>query len=159
MKKTGIILMILLLSWGGITRTEAQTLSREQTETIQLQVDSVFQNMVSIAEKLDIDRLSSGVDDTREAGFISNGKYYARYSVLIEDFKKNAQGLDHQVISVKEKKISVLSDKIVVLTAKGVAVAFISDGREISADFHWSFIYEKTDTDWKVIYSHQSIVK
>lgn len=118
MNKLTIISILFLLSFGFITQAKGQTLSNRQTEQIKNQVDSMFQKMVVLAEKLEFNELSSGVNDTREAGFITNGKYYARYSSLIED-----------------------------------------DGREIAADFHWSFVYEKVDNDWKVIYSHQSTTR
>lgn len=159
MNKLTIISILFLLSFGFITQAEGQTLSYRQTEQIKNQVDSVFQKMLVFAEKLEFNELSSGVNDTREAGFITNGKYYARYSSLIEDVKINAQGISQQDISIKEKKITVLSDKIVLMTASGVAKANLDDGREIAANFHWSFVYEKIDNDWKVIYSHQSTTR
>ena len=159
MNKLTIISILFLLSFGFITQTKGQTLSNRQTEQIKNQVDSVFQKMVVLAEKLEFNKLSSGVNDTHEAGFISNGKYYARYSALIEDVKNNAQGISHQDISVREKKITVLSDKIVLMTASGVAKANLNDGRVIAADFQWSFVYEKIDNEWKVIYSHQSTTR
>lgn len=153
------LLITLFLSFGFISQSTGQTLTKKQTEQIKNQVDSVFQKMVLLAEKLDFNQLSSGVDDTREAGFITNGKYYAHYATLIEDVKSNARGLSRQNISVKEKKISVLSDKLTLMTVSGVSKAILDDGREISADFHWSFVYEKIHNSWKVIYSHQSIVR
>lgn len=159
MNKLIIISVSFLLSFGFITQSEGQTLSKRQTEIIQNQVDSMFQKMVVFAEKLDFDELSSGVNDTHEAGFITNDKYYASYSSLIEDVKTNARGISKQDISIKEKKITVLSDKIVLMTASGVAKANLDDGREIAADFHWSFVYEKMDNNWKVIYSHQSTTR
>lgn len=159
MNKLTIISILFLLSFGFITQAIGQTLSNRQTEQIKNQVDSMFQKMLVLAEKLEFNKLSSGVNDTHEAGFITNGKYYARYSSLIEDVKINAQGISQQDISIKEKKITVLSDKIVLMTASGVAKAKLDDGREIAADFHWSFVYEKIDNDWKVIYSHQSTTR
>ncbi|MGE0019619.1 MAG: nuclear transport factor 2 family protein [Draconibacterium sp.] len=159
MNKLTIISILFLLSFGFVTQAEGQTLSNRQTEQIKNQVDSVFQKMIVLAENLEFNKLSSGVHDTREAGFITNGKYYARYSSLIEDVKNNAQGISHQDISIKEKKITVLSDKIVLMTASGVAKANLNDGRVIAADFQWSFVYEKIDNEWKVIYSHQSTTR
>lgn len=159
MKKLIIISISFLLSFGLIEQSEGQTLSKRQTELIKDHVDSIFQKMLVFAEKLDFDELSSGVDDTHGAGFITNGKYYSEYSSLIEDVKLNAQGISQQDISIKEKKITVLSKDIVLLTASGVAKAYINDGREIAANFNWSFVYEKIDNKWKVIYSHQSTTR
>ena len=157
MKKLIIIPIFFLLSFGFISQSKGQTLSQSQTELIKNQVDSVFQKMVVSAEKLDFDKLSSGVDDTHKAGFISNNKYYSDYSTLINDVKLNAQGISSQDISIQEKNITILSDKIVLLTSSGVAKAYINDGREIAANFYWSFIFERINNDWKVVYSHQSI--
>jgi hypothetical protein len=159
MKNLTILSISFLLLLGLITQAEGQTLSNRQTELIKNQVDSMFQKMLVFAERLDFNAISSGVNDKHEAGFITNDKYYARYSSMIEDVKTNAQGIDRQDISIKEKKITVLSDKIVLLTASGVAKAILEDGREIAADFHWSFVFEKINEGWKVIYSHQSTTK
>lgn len=157
MNKLIIFSISLLLSFGFITKSKSQNLSKTQTELIQLEVDSIFQSMVVSAEKLDFDKLSSGVNDSHKVGFISNGKFYTDYSSLIDDVKTTAQGISYQDISVKNKKITVLSDKIVILIVSGVSKARINDGREIAADFHWSFVYEKLENDWKVVYSHQSL--
>jgi hypothetical protein len=159
MKKLKIISVILLLSFGLMTQAEGQTISAKQSELIKNQVDSIFKTMVVFAEKLDFNKLSSGVNDSHGAGFITNSKYYADFASLIENVKSNAQGISKQDISIKEKKITVLSDKIVLLTASGTSKAFINDGREISIDFHWSFVYEKIHNNWKVIHSHQSVLK
>lgn len=157
MRKLIIFSISFFLSFGFITKSKSQNLSKTQTELIQLEVDTIFQKMVVLAEKLNFDKLSSGVNDSHKAGFISNGKYYTNYSSLIDNVKTTAQGISYQDISVKNKKITVLSDKIVILTASGVSKARIDDGREIAADFHWSFVYEKFDNNWKVVYSHQSL--
>ena len=154
-----IILISFLFSFGIINHLDGQSLSKSQTELYKKQVDSVFQEMLAYAEKLDFDKLSLGVNDKHKVGFISNGKYYADYSTLINDVKLTAKGISHQDISIKDKKITVLSDKVVILTASGLSSAKINDGREIVADFHWSFVYEKTNNNWKVIYSHQSLAK
>ncbi len=159
MNKLIIISIFFLLSFGFISQSKGQTLSERQTELIKNQVDSIFKKMVVFAEKLDFDKLSSGVDDTHRAGFISNNKYYSDYLTLINDVKLNAQGINNQDISIQEKKITVLSDKIVLLTASGVSKAYINDGREVAVNFHWSFIYERINNNWKVIYSHQSTTR
>jgi hypothetical protein len=71
--------------------------------------------------------------------------------------KLNAQGVGQQDISIKEKKITVLSNKIVLMTVSGVSMANLPDGREITVNFQWSFVFEKINNSWKVIHSHQSI--
>lgn len=156
MNKLIFISLFLLISFGFNSNLKCQTLSVAQKEITKNCIDSIFQSMVAIAERLDFDKLSSGVDDSHGAGFISNGKYYTDYLTLADDVKLNARGISHQNISVKEKKITVIADNIVLLTASGVASASTIDGREFSANFHWSFVYEKKDHNWNVIYSHQS---
>ena len=159
MKKLIFISITFLLSYGLSAQSEGQTLSKSKTELIKNEVDSIFQKMIVFAEKLDFNALSSGVDDTHEAGFITNGKYYSDYISLVNDLKLAAQGISRQAISVNEKKITVLSDRIVLMTASGISKAYITDGRELTINFHWSFVYEKMDNNWKVIYSHQSTTR
>lgn len=159
MKKLILISAFTIIALGFIAPLEGQTLSEKQSEQIKNRVDSVFQKMVAFAEKLDFDAISSGVDDSHGAGFITNNRYYLRYDSLVNDTKSNAQGISKQEISITEKKTTVLSDKIVLMTVSGVAKAYINDGREISVNFHWSFVYEKIGNYWKAIHSHQSTVR
>lgn len=156
MYKTIVLSISIFFLFGFVAQSQGQNVSKAQSEVIKKQVNIVFQEMVEIAEELNFDELSSGVDDKHGAGFISNGRYYTYYNTLLMDVKANAQGLNRQDISIKEKKITVLSQKNALMTVSGVARATLIDGREISAKFHWSFVYELIDTKWKVIYSHQS---
>lgn len=155
MKRLIIVLISFLLSYGLTFHIAAQSLTEQQAGLIKNEVDAIFDEMLISAEKLDYDELSSGVDDTYRAGFIINGKYYSQYSLLIDDLKLSAQGVGQQDISIKEKKITVLSDKIVLITVSGVSKATLPDSREITANFNWSFVFEKNNR-WKVIHSHQS---
>ena len=159
MKKLKLVSIFLFLLLGFVAQSKGQNVFKVQKEFIKNEVDSVFQKMLIFAEEINFNGLSSGVDDKHEAGFITNGKYYADYPSLISDFKSNAQGISHQDISIKDKKITVLSPKNVLMTASGVAKATLKDGRVITANFHWSFVYELIDNNWKVIYSHQSLAK
>lgn len=156
MNKIITISAFAIIAFGFIAPLEGQTPSDKQTERIKKQVDSVFQKMVVFAEKLDFEAISTGVDDSHGAGFITNSRYYSRYITLVSDVKSNAQGVSKQAISITDKKTTVLSDRIVLMTVSGVAKAYINDGREISVNFHWSFVYEKIGNSWKVIHSHQS---
>ncbi len=159
MNKLIIISIYFLLSFGFITRLEGQTLPKNQSEIIKNQVDSVFSEMVSSAEKLDIKGLNSGVNDAHTAGFISNGKYYTSYAALAEETESLVRGISKQNISFKDKMITVLSDNIVLVTTSGVSRAYLDDGRELVVNFQWSFLYEKIDNNWKVIHSHQSTTR
>lgn len=159
MNKLIVNLISVLLLFGFTNQLVAQSLTDSQTQLCEKQVDSVFQEMLVLAEKLDFDKLSLGVNDKHKAGFISSGKYYADYANLANEVETTAKGISHQDISIKDKTITVLSDNVVLLTASGSSSATINDGRTIVANFHWSFVYEKNNNDWKVIYSHQSLAE
>lgn len=159
MKEINKTLRISALLLFLLPAVNAQSLSEKKSESVKNEVDAIFQEMVLSGEKLDYVKLSSGVNDKHQAGFIINGKYYARFSSVMDDMKSNAQGISHQDITVTEKNITVLSEKNVLLTASGKAEVNLSDGRIITSAFHWSFIYEKIDNAWKVIYSHQSLAQ
>ena len=156
MKKATAVPLSFLFSCLILMQATAQNLTEAEEMSIRSEVNRIFNDMLIIAEDLDYDGLSSGVDDRYHAGFIANGNYYAHYSSLIADLKPNAQGVRQQDISVGEKKTTVLSDDIVLMTVSGVSRAELVDGREIKASFHWSFVYKKIDNSWKVVFSHQS---
>lgn len=142
---------------GGISGLlPAQALSSTRKTDIERQVDSIFISQVKAAEALDYDKISKGVDDRHNAGFIVNNAYYARYSMMIDILKVNLRSGTKQKITVQDKKITVLSETIVLLTASGTAAVELETGQSFSVKFFWSFVYEKINNEWKVIQSHQS---
>jgi len=155
--KNILIILIFFLQVSILSiPAEAQSLNGQKAESIKNEVEALFKEMLIYAEKLDYDKLSTGVDDKHSAGFIVNGKYYSKYSYVIDDMKSGAQGISRQDISIKEKKTTVLSDQIVLMTVTGTSRATLNDDQEIVVNFYWSLVYEKIDSYWKVIHTHQS---
>ena len=70
--------------------------------------------------------------------------------------KPGVKGISSQSIEIDNKKITVLSDHTALLTTSGISKIQLVDGNEISIKFYWSFVFERFDDAWKVIYSHQS---
>lgn len=151
------LLLVSVISFNS--KLASQSISESKIELIQNNVDAVFKEMIGLAEKIDYDGLSKGVDDKYNAGFISNGDYYTEYSELIKVLKPAAKGISSQAISLKDKKITVLADNLVLLTATGKALIIPDNGNSFEIKFQWSFVYEKIDGVWKVVHSHQSTKK
>ena len=157
--KTKLFIPVLLLLFGFINNSDGQMLYSIQDPVIENEIDSIFKEMPTLAEKFDYNGLNKGVDDRYKTGFISNGKYYSDYASLIDFIKSRIQGVSKQNLEISEKKITILSDNIVLLTAYGIAHVKLENGNEINTDFYWSFVFEKIKDNWKVIHSHQSLGK
>ena len=158
MKTTLIFSFICFLTLGLTGSSKGQSLSILQKSKIEKQVDSIFHTMVKAADNLDYDQISKGVDDSHHAGFMVNGTYYAKYDSLITILKANLRSGTKQSITFQNKKITVLSDRIVLLTASGETNVELATGQSFQAKFTWSFVYENLNNDWKVIFSHQARV-
>lgn len=154
MKKTVLVLWLGLFPLGCIGFAAGQIC---QSKAIEIRVDSIFREMIKTAEILDYDKLTSGVDDRHNAGFIVGGTYYEKYDELINLLKSRSSGVAGQHIVVQKEKITVLSDSIVLLTACGESQIDLKNGTVVATKFDWSFVYKKIDNKWKVIQSHQSV--
>jgi hypothetical protein len=159
MSKTFSFALIGFLLIGLIEYSNGQNISNQIKTKIEEQVDSIFHENIISAEHLEYDQLSRVVDDTHQAGFIVNGSYFAQYDSLINSIKQRSQGIVKQHIIIQKEKITVLSDRIVLLTAYGDTKVEVNDGNIFIAKFFWSFVYEKIGKDWKVIQSHQSSIR
>jgi hypothetical protein len=158
MKKTVTISFICFLILGFNGQSKGQILTNLQKSKIENQIDSIFQSMVKAAEIVDYDKISSGVDDKYHAGFIVNNSYFTKYDSLISILKAGFRTGTKQRILIQKKKISVLSDRIVLLTASGDSNVELANGQTFTVKFLWSFVFEKINGNWKVIQSHQSRV-
>ena len=156
MKKALTITLVCSLIIGTTKLSCGQNISDTQKAKIEKEVDSAFHQMIKIAENVNYDLLNIGVDDSRNAGFIVNGQYFAQYDSLISNLKSRAQNLAKQSINVKKEKITVLADNIALLTAFGDSSVELTTGNAFNVRFYWSFVYVKENGAWKVIQSHQS---
>ena len=146
------------LVFGIYGKLNGQNVSGLNSATVEKQVDSIFQSMVKAAEDLNYDKLSEGVSDRYNAGFIINNIFYSRYDSLISTVKANLPAGVKQTISLQKKKITALSDKIVLVTASGDSKVHLNTEQSFEVKFFWSFVYERFNSGWKVIHSHQSQV-
>jgi hypothetical protein len=156
MKNFLLILITGLIICFIIDCSTTQNLASKQVTRIEQEIDSAFSIMVKAAENLDAEKLRQGVDDRYQAGFITNGVYYAQFDSLMINFTSRSKGILRQTISLQKKKITVLSGSLALLTASGEASADATDGRKFKAGFLWSFVYARINDQWKVIHSHQS---
>jgi hypothetical protein len=156
MKTTATISFLCFLIAGFNGHTLGQNLTLSQKSKIEKQVDSIFQTSIKAAETIDYDKISVGVDDRYNAGFIVNNSYFSTYDSMIRILKANLQSGTKQSITIQHKKITVLTDCIVLLTASGETHVELNTGQSFNAKFLWSFVYEKIHNEWKVIQSHQS---
>jgi hypothetical protein len=156
MTKTLAFSFICLLLLGFIEQSNGQNVSNKKKLIIEQQVASIFHEMIKAAEILDYDKLYQGVDDRYHAGFIVNNTYFERYDSLHNIMKTKPRGVSRQSVVIQKEKITVLSEKIVLLTACGDAKVDVTSGNSFTVKFFWSFVYEKINKDWKVVYSHQS---
>ena len=156
MKKVIFISLISILIIGSIKNSKGQNLTNLQKSIIENHIDSIFHKMIEYAEILDYDKISLGVDDRYNAGFIVNGSYYTKYDSLIELLKSNVSSGARQNITIHNKKITVLSDSIVLLAASGITNVKLNSNQSFTSNFLWSFVFENINNEWKVIQSHQS---
>ncbi len=153
-QRTFICACILAFGFSGLL--SGQNFSGNQKAEIERQVDNIFLSMVKAAENVDYDKISNGVDDRHNAGFIVNNSYFEKYSAMIDILKANLRSGTKQSITIRNKKITALSEKIALLTASGTASVELETGQSFSVNFLWSLVYEKINNEWKVIQSHQS---
>jgi hypothetical protein len=156
MKKFVLILIAGFFTCFVNDCSTTQNLTSKQVSRIEQEIDSVFSIMVKAAENLDAEKLRQGVDDRYQAGFITNGVYYAQFDSLMTNFTSRSQGLLRQTISIQKKKTTVLSGSLAIVIACGETTVDAVDGRTFNAQFRWSFVYARINDQWKVIHSHQS---
>ena len=75
---------------------------------------------------------------------------------MIADIKAKNPGTLKQKITVRKKKITVLSENIALLSAYGDTKVIVDANNAFTFNLFWTFVFEKTDNKWKVILSHQS---
>lgn len=150
-----IILTVFLIS-GIQELTFSQGLWDIKIKQIENEISAIFEKSIEAGEKLDIKGITENINDSKKSGFIDNGTYFKTFDELMVPFKAGIQGLEYQEMNVESKKITVLSENNVLLTAHGDYSAKVSDGRILKGKFAWTFVYSKINEEWKVIHSHMS---
>jgi len=136
-----------------------QGLSKDLINKIENEIVHQFDKSIKAGEKLDVAGISENVNDSLKTGFIDNGFYFDSFEELMVGFKSGIQGLEYQEMNIDTKRITVLSESNVLLTAHGDFSAKIVDDRILTGKFAWTFVYSKINGKWKVIHSHMSSPK
>ncbi len=133
-----------------------QRLAQTDRAIIERQVEADFNANLAAAERLDLVALKACVDDRLKTGFIQAGVFYPTFDALADALLSALRLMANQEITVTEKRITVLADDVVLLTAHGRYVAITKLGPAIAGDFAWTFVYTHINGRWKVVHSHQS---
>jgi hypothetical protein len=133
-----------------------EELTKEEKAKIINEINTLFENSIKAGEILDIKGITENVDDTLKSGFIDNGIYFSSFEDVMSMFKNRINGLASQKMLIEDKRITILSSNIVLLTTSGNNEAKLSDGRIIKVKFAWSFVYTKINNEWKIIHTHMS---
>lgn len=145
-----------LLTFGVYEFSCSQDLSSALINKIEKEITLIFDKSIKAGEELNITKISENINDSLKTGFIDNGFYFKSFEELMVGFKSGIRGLEYQKMNIDTKKITVLSENNVLLTAHGNYSAKVVDGRILTGKFAWSFVYSKINGKWKVIHSHMS---
>ena len=153
MKK--IVLMFITFLWI-CSNVNSQELTRSQKDKITSEINTLFEKNVKSNESLDVSGLTESVSDALSSGFISQGVYYQSFEDLMKVVNNNMRGIKSIKTNISNKKITILSDSVAMLSASGNNSVALEDGRTFTSGFAWTFVYSKVDGKWKVIHSHMS---
>jgi hypothetical protein len=134
----------------------SQDLSSASISKIEKEITQIFDKSIKAGDQLDVTGIFENINDSLKTGFIDNGTYFESLQELKARFKSGIQGLEYQKMNVESKKITVLSENHVLLTAHGNYSAKVVDGRILTGKFAWTFVYSKINGKWNVIHSHMS---
>ena len=149
-------ILIFFLSFLVFNIYAEEELTKEEKAKIINEVNTLFENSIKAGEILDIKGIRENVDDTLKSGFVDNGIYFTSFEDVMSMFENRINGLDSQKMLIEDKRITVLSSNIVLLTTSGNNEAKLSDGRIMKVKFAWSFVYTKINNEWKIIHTHMS---
>lgn len=149
-------LLFIVLFIGINIDSKSQELTSVQKDKISSEINALFEKSIKAGENLDVSEITENVNDTLKTGFIDNGYYFSTFNEVIKGFEEGVKGCKSQKMEIINKKLTILSDKIVLLTASGNYSAILDDGRILNGKFAWTFFYSKINDTWKVIHSHMS---
>jgi len=156
MKRLITLSFLCSLMFLVVNNTYTQELTEKQRIKVENELENVFEEALKNGENLDVDKITLSVDDKYKASHIINGAYYSSFDSLITVFTSGIQNIDRQEFNIQKKKITVLAKNIAIISAAGKAKVCLNSGESFNAGFAWTFVYENTDSGWKVIHSHRS---
>ena len=149
-------LLFIVLFIGINIDCNSQERTNVQKEKIFSEINALFEKSIKAGENLDVSAITENVNDTLKAGFIDNGYYFSSFNEVMKGFKESVKGCKSQKMEIVNKKLTLLSDRNVLLTAFGNYSTTLDDGRILNGKFAWTFVYSKINDTWKVIHSHMS---
>ena len=156
MKNLSYFLFLLIISFCTTFSAYSQGVTTGQKEKITSEVITAFENSVKAAESLDAKLLANCVDDSFQAGFIINGRFFRLFNEVMKDFEVNATGCKSQKMNIVNRNITVLADNAASIIASGDSSLYLEDGRTLTGKFAWTLVYSRMDGMWKIIHANMS---
>lgn len=135
----------------------SQPLSEERTQEIANEVQVAQAALLDAARRADAEAMTPIFAD--EGRFLFNG--VARSNADALDFVRQVYAvIDSQEIEIADERITVLGPDAAVVTGNGRVTAVDTAGaRGEPAEFAWTFTWARQDGAWRVVDSHQSVVR
>lgn len=155
MKTLSYLFSVLITFFCFSLNGYSKDLTTKQQEKITSEITTVFEKSIKAAEGLDAKLLADCVNDSLQAGFINNGRFFRLFNEVMEDFEEKAIGCKSQKLNIVNKKITVLGENAALLTTSGNYTLDLEDGRTLTGEFAWTIVYSKMRGSWKIIHLHQ----
>jgi hypothetical protein len=105
---------------------------------------------------VDADRLFTYMLETDKGSVIQNGVFLATRAEALEQVRSNLRGIDKIQYHWKRQHVTVLSPKVVLLTAEGESVATTNAGETFTTPFAQTVVFVLRAGSWRAIHAHQS---
>ncbi len=156
MKKNLFIILVLFL-FSGWSNQEATQMNLQEQETAKKEIREVVNVIFQSLEKMDVEALFQSYSDSADFILIATDGTMADYQVAKKHHAMWFKSLSSLKITPVKDEFKFLADNNVICSWQGKFEMSLKTGGKLKIDnFGITFIFNKIDNQWKVIYQHSS---
>lgn len=143
--------MILCYSLNG------QQESKIDNASIEAAILNTYDEIMVVAEKVDVDKMFDYVLENDKGCLVSDGKLVMTRQAAIDNYRNNSRNIASVDYIMDKKLVTVVSAETAIMAAEGRYELTTVNGDKFGSPMAQSIIFVLKDGQWKVLHSHTSL--
>ncbi|HPG38307.1 MAG TPA: nuclear transport factor 2 family protein [bacterium] len=155
--KTKIIIMLAMVFALGNTQQVAAQMTPHEQETAKTEITKVVNRIFQSLESMDVESLFQPYSDSLKFNLFTTDGSMVNLQMAKYGHAEWFKSFSSMKITTTKEEFRFLPGNIVICSWQGKFNMTLKDGKQLKIDkFGVTFIFEKIDNNWKVIYQHSS---
>jgi uncharacterized protein (TIGR02246 family) len=156
--RTTLFVTLTLFLFVGCARQEPARMTPQEQETAKKEIADLVNGIFENLEKMDVEALFQSYSNSSDFILFTTDGTMADYQQIKHHHMEWFKSLSSLKVTTVKDEFRFINANVVIYPWRGTFDMNLKTGQQVKIDFAISFVFNKLDNHWKVIYQHTATV-